>query len=74
MSITEEVIARLRSLPPDKQRQALEYIESLLRETRQEPPRRDLRGLLAACNTDITEEDIAQARQEMWGRFRGGNT
>ena len=32
-------------------------------------PRRSLRGLWADLNVHITEEDIAEARREMWGSF-----
>ena len=32
-------------------------------------PRRSLRGLWKNLNIEITEEDIAQARLEMWGSF-----
>jgi hypothetical protein len=67
MSTADEVIARLRSLPPEKQRRALEYIESLHREAGGPRPRRRLKGVLSDLNIDITEEDIAEARREMWG-------
>lgn len=32
-------------------------------------PRRSIKGLWANFDVDITEEDIAVARQEMWGNF-----
>ena len=67
MSIADEVLERLRSLPPEKQQRAFEYIESLQRETGNGRPRRPLKGLLSDLNVDITEEDIAEARREMWG-------
>ena len=73
MSIADDVMERLRSLPPEKQRQALEYIKSLHRETAKARPRRRLKGLLSDLGLDITEEDIAQARREMWGSFPRGN-
>ncbi len=67
MSIADDVMERLRSLPPEKQRQALRYIEVLQRQTDNDRPRRRLKGLLSDLNVDITEEDIAEARREMWG-------
>lgn len=73
MSIADEVMERLRLLPPEKQRQALEYIESLHREAGGSRPRKRLKGLLADLNIDITEEDIAEARWEMWGNFPRDN-
>jgi len=47
----------------------LEYAESL-REGPAPPaehPRRSLRGLWADLDCDTTDEDIAEARKEMWG-------
>lgn len=67
MSIADDVMERLRSLPPENQRQALRYIEVLQRQTDNDRPRRRLKGLLSDLNVDITEEDIAEARREMWG-------
>lgn len=32
-------------------------------------PRHNIKGLWANFDADITEEDIAVARQEMWGNF-----
>ncbi|MBM3474655.1 MAG: hypothetical protein FJX75_15430 [Armatimonadetes bacterium] len=69
MSITSEVLTKLCQLPPEKQRMVLEYVESL-REgdlQRARRPLRSLRGLLADQKVDITDEDIAEARREMWG-------
>ena len=69
MSIADEVLERLRSLPPEKQREALEYIESLGQEAATKGPRRRLKGLLSDLDSDITEDDIAAARREMWSSF-----
>jgi hypothetical protein len=68
MSIEQQVIEKLRELPPEKQKEVLDFAAFL---TREESPRklRSLEGLLEDLNLDITEEDIAQARKEMWGNF-----
>ena len=68
MSIEQQVIEKLRELPPEKQKEVLDFASSL---TKEESPRklRSLEGLLEDLNLDITEEDIAQARKEMWGNF-----
>jgi hypothetical protein len=42
-------------------------LERELRTTRATPPPQPLRGMWQGL--DITEEDIAEARQEMWGNF-----
>jgi len=71
MSIEEAVVERLKLLPPDKQREVLDFVESLQRKgngTAREP-RESLRGLWAGLGVSITDEDIAEARREMWGNF-----
>ncbi|MDZ8258172.1 DUF2281 domain-containing protein [Nostoc sp. ChiQUE01b] len=69
MNIEEAVLERLRQLPIDKQQQLLDFAEFLSQKTTSETPLRTVRGLCADLTVDITEEDIAQARQEMWGNF-----
>jgi hypothetical protein len=70
MSIEQEVLDRLRGLPPEKQQEVLDFADCLLSERNGEKkPRRSLRGLWKHLNIEITEDDIAQARHEMWGSF-----
>jgi len=63
------VVDKLRELPPEKQKEVLEFVESLKRRNGPRAPRRSLLGLWADLNVHVTEEDIAQARREMWGNF-----
>ncbi|MEH2013848.1 DUF2281 domain-containing protein [Nostoc sp.] len=69
MNIEEAVLERLRQLPIDKQQQLLDFAEFLSQKTTPKTTLRTVRGLCADLKVDITEEDIAQARQEMWGNF-----
>ena len=69
MTIEEQVLEKLRDLPPDKQKEVLEFVASLKHEGASKQPRRSLLGLWADLNVHITEEDIAEARKEMWGNF-----
>jgi len=69
MTIEEMVLEKLRRLPPEKQKEVLQFLESLKPEGGTKKPLRSLEGLLEDLNVDITEEDIAQARREMWGNF-----
>lgn len=69
MGITEEVIEKLRALPEEKQRLVLEYVDTLGERNEGRRPRRSLKGLLSDVRVSITEEDIAEARREMWGNF-----
>jgi len=44
-------------------------VDSLKKKDGPKKPRRSLLGLWADLNIHITEEDIAEARREMWGNF-----
>ncbi len=69
MTIEEMVREKLRELPPEKQKAVLEFVASLKEQDGPRKPLRSLRGLWADLGFDITEEDIAEARREMWGNF-----
>lgn len=69
MTIEQQVLEKLRDLPPEKQKEVLEFVDSLKKENGPKTPLRNLRGLWADLNIHITEEDIAEARREMWGNF-----
>ncbi len=69
MTIEEMVLEKLRGLPPEKQKEVLQFVESLKPDGGSKKPLRSLEGLLEDFNVDITEEDIAEARREMWGNF-----
>lgn len=69
MTIAEQVLDKLRDLPLEKQKEVLEYVDSLATDASAAKPRRSLLGLWADLNVHITEEDIAEARREMWGNF-----
>jgi len=66
----EEALALVRQLSPvDKARLIERIAPDIERELKAARPtqRRSLRGLWQGL--DITAEDIAQARREMWGNF-----
>jgi hypothetical protein len=69
MTIEEQVLQKLRDLPPEKQKEVLDFVDSLKEENGPKQPRRSLLGLWADLNIHITEEDIAEARREIWGNF-----
>ena len=69
MTIEQQVLEKLRDLPPEKQKEVLEFVDSLKEKKGSAKPRRSLLGLWADLNIHITEEDIAEARREMWGNF-----
>lgn len=69
MTIEEKVLQKLRELPEEKQKEVLGFVESLKKTNEPRRPRRSLEGLWADLGIEITEEDITQARREMWGNF-----
>ncbi len=69
MTIEEIVLEKLRGLPPEKKRKVLEFVDSLQSDGGTKKPLRSLEGIWEDLNIDITEEDIAEARREMWGNF-----
>lgn len=69
MSIEQAIIDNLRVLPLEKQQEVLDFVEFLKTKSRLKVARRSIKGLCADLGGHITEEDIAQVRQEMWGDF-----
>ena len=71
MAIEETIIARLRELPEAQQQTVLHFVEFLIARNLNDAAPRSLMGAWANMGIDITEEDIAEARRDMWG---GGST
>ncbi len=69
MTLEEAVLETLRELPVDKQQEVLDFAQYLKQKAAAKRPKRSIRGLCADLNIHITEEDIAEARKEMWGNF-----
>jgi hypothetical protein len=69
VSIEQEIVERLRTLPPDKQAEVLAFVESLQAEASVDEPPGSLYGLWANLGHRVSAEDIATARREMWGSF-----
>ena len=77
MGIEQLLLEKLREIPPGLHLQVLDFLEHLksTSQSRTAPlaPRRSLRGLWADLGIDITEEDIAEIRREMWHNFPRGD-
>ncbi|MFZ3329686.1 MAG: DUF2281 domain-containing protein [Candidatus Acidiferrales bacterium] len=69
MTIEEQVLEKLRDLPAEKQKEVLDFVVFLKEKNGRGKPLRSLRGLWKGLDIHITEEDIAEARREMWGDF-----
>lgn len=71
MTVQQEILERLSTLPPAEQQEVLRLARALSARTTapQGQASRSLMGLLAGRGIDITSEDIAEGRREMWGDF-----
>ena len=65
MTIEEQIREKLRELPPEMQREVLDFVDFLKEKNGTEKPLCSLLGLWADLNFHVTEEDIAEARREM---------
>jgi phage-related protein len=66
--VQQTVFDKLQTLSPDKQAEVLNFIESLSQLNKPEQSRQSLKGIWAGL-TNISEEDIAEARRELWANF-----
>lgn len=69
MTVTEAVIEKIKALPKDGQQKVLDFVESLETANGPRKPRRSLQGIWADLNINLTEEDLREARNEMWRRY-----
>jgi hypothetical protein len=69
MSIEKTVLEKLLKLPVEKQKEVLEFVETLEKQSGSPRRRRSLKGLWADLGAEVSSEDIAEARREMWGGF-----
>jgi hypothetical protein len=73
MSIEKSVLEKLLKLPMERQKEVLDFVETLEKKTGTTRQRRSLKGLWADLGAEVSPEDIAEARREMWGGFPRGN-
>ena len=66
MTSEEALLEKIKVLPPDLKQEAIHFVEFLQTKVKTKTPRRSLKGALADLNIKITDEDIRQARNEMW--------
>ncbi|HEX8287644.1 MAG TPA: DUF2281 domain-containing protein [Pyrinomonadaceae bacterium] len=66
MTSEETLLEQIKVLPPDLKREVEHFVEFLQTKVKTDKPRRSLKGALADLNINITDEDIRQARNEMW--------
>lgn len=69
MTVSETLIHKMLTLPEDKRRQVLEFVERLEQESTAPAERRQkLYGLCSDVRSDLPFEEFRKVRDEMWGR------
>jgi len=58
MSIEDMVVEKLHDLPPDKQKQVLEFVESLSQENASAHPLKSLYGLWSDLSIEVSDQDM----------------
>ena len=69
MTSEEVLLEKFKVLPMNRKQELLDFAEFLESKEAVKKPRRSLYGILADLNVNITEEEIREVRQEMWGNF-----
>lgn len=69
MTIEQAILQQLQTLPLDKKQEVLDFVQFLHTKQPVKRPLRNPIGLFADLKIQITAQDIAEARQEMWGNF-----
>lgn len=67
MTLEQAVIETLRDLPLAKQQEVLDFVQFLRHKTVTPRPQPQLKGIWAGVH--ISDQDIAEVRQEMWSGF-----
>ena len=62
-------IGKASETAPDKQKEVLDFVETLEKNAGATRHRRSLKGLWADLGVEVSSEDIAETRREMWGGF-----
>ncbi|MEG4275279.1 MULTISPECIES: DUF2281 domain-containing protein [unclassified Microcoleus] len=73
MNLEQAVLDKLRELPPNQQQEVLDFAEFLQQKNLLKRPLKSVKGMWNNLDMDITEEDITEARKEMWGNFPRGD-
>jgi hypothetical protein len=69
ITLEEQILGSIRTLPLQQQHELLNFAQFLHQKAAVKTPRLSLKGLCADLKVQITEADIDEARQEIWGNF-----
>ncbi len=66
MTLEETLLEKFKVLPTIRKQELLDFAEFLEHKESKPQRRRSLKGIWSDLNVNITEEDIREARNEMW--------
>jgi hypothetical protein len=66
MTIEQAVLENLRVLPIEKKQEVLDFTEFLQTKLTPKTKKKSLKGSLSHLNIRVSDEDIREARNEMW--------
>ncbi len=66
VNVVQQITAKARALPLERQQEVLAFVEKLA-SSEQHRPRLDSHGSCADIRTDLSFEEFAENRREMWG-------
>lgn len=69
MTLEQDIMEKLRELPVDRQREVLDFVEFLQSKNKRNDPNASLKGIWSDLDIDLSIDDIADIRKEMWGDF-----
>ncbi len=69
MTRVQKVLAKLHLLPAEQQQEVLNFAEYLASKHARNGPYQSPFGLWADLGADISEDEIEEARKQMWGGF-----
>jgi hypothetical protein len=69
MTIEQAVLENLKVLPLEKKQEVLDFTEFLQTKVATTTKKNSLKGSLSHLNIKISEDDLRQARNEMWNGY-----
>ena len=69
MTIEQAVLQQIQTLPIDKKQEVLDFVEFLKTKVTAKRKLRNPIGLFANLRIEINDQELTQARQEMWQNF-----
>ena len=66
MTVKEQLFQKLETLLPEEQEAVIQFVDFLQFKRNLQKPRNTLKGLWANLPIYITEEEITEARHQMW--------